>query len=89
MSPWFSQGWTAVELARSRTVKVLFKGERGPLLKDLDEDILCKPRTERHAARRRIIHRLRTQTVTRVDDLLCILRCRYTSWSKDIAIIAS
>lgn len=28
MSPWFSRGWTAVELAMSRKVKVIFKGPR-------------------------------------------------------------
>jgi hypothetical protein len=42
MSPWFSRGWTSLELAKSRKVKVLFKGTYSPLIKDLDEDILAK-----------------------------------------------
>jgi hypothetical protein len=39
MSPWFSRGWTSLELAKSRRVKVIFKGS---LIKDLDEDILAE-----------------------------------------------
>lgn len=42
MSPWFSRGWTALEMANSRKVKVIFKGRYGPLIKDLDEEILAK-----------------------------------------------
>jgi hypothetical protein len=40
MSPWFSRGWTALELGRSHTVKVIFKGRHGLVLKELDHDIL-------------------------------------------------
>ncbi|KAI2618341.1 hypothetical protein GGR54DRAFT_630991 [Hypoxylon sp. NC1633] len=40
MSPWFSRGWTALELAKSRKVKVIFQGRCGLLIKDLDEEIL-------------------------------------------------
>lgn len=43
MSPWFSRGWTSLELAKSYKVKVLFKSNsHGPVIKDLDEDILAK-----------------------------------------------
>ncbi|KAL3712777.1 hypothetical protein TMatcc_001479 [Talaromyces marneffei ATCC 18224] len=37
LSPWFSRGWTVLELARSTRVKVIFNGN---VIKDLDEDIL-------------------------------------------------
>ncbi|KAL4928127.1 uncharacterized protein BDV17DRAFT_291874 [Aspergillus undulatus] len=43
MSPWFSRGWTALELVRSGKVKVMFKGS---VIKDLDEDILSKSETD-------------------------------------------
>ena len=43
MSPWFSRGWTALELTNSRKVKVVFKGPHGGLIiRDLDEEILAK-----------------------------------------------
>lgn len=38
MSPWFTRGWTALELAKSGVVKVVFKDS----IKDLDKDILHK-----------------------------------------------
>lgn len=95
MSPWFSRGWTALELSKSRKVKMIFKGQHGPIIKDLDEDILDKeiiskerkansPRTEAS----RIIRRLRTE-ITTLNDLLIVLSPRYTSWPEDIATIAA
>lgn len=48
LSSWFTRGWTALELLSSRRVKVLFKNPQpgsdkdGPLIKDLDDDILAK-----------------------------------------------
>ncbi|KAF9771026.1 hypothetical protein IL306_011349 [Fusarium sp. DS 682] len=88
MSPWFSRGWTAVELANSRKVKVIFRGPCGPLIKDLDEEILANrgetgPRKEASD----IIKNLR-KGITVLDDLLTVLGPRHTSWPKDIAIIS-
>jgi hypothetical protein len=43
LSPWFTRGWTAVELAMSKSIEVLFKNPNGdtmPLIKDLERDIL-------------------------------------------------
>ena len=42
-SPWFTSGWTALELIMSKMIKVLFKGlnELEPVIKNLDEDILA------------------------------------------------
>jgi ankyrin repeat protein len=66
MSPWFSRGWTALELAKSKTVKVAFKGNgKGngkPDIKDLDEDILIRDETsdlKRHEIASGVMSRLR------------------------------
>lgn len=89
MSPWFSRGWTALELAKSRKVKVIFKGPRGLLVKDLDEEILAKegdpnsPRKEASLIIRNLRHRS-----TSLNGLLAALGPRHTSWPKDRAIIS-
>ncbi|KAJ6031165.1 hypothetical protein N7540_001897 [Penicillium herquei] len=90
MSPWFSRGWTALELANSRKVKVIFKGPSGPVIKDLDEEILAKT-DERDGPRKeasRMIQSLRKE-ITSLNDLLTVLGPRYTSWPKDLAIISA
>lgn len=90
MSPWFSRGWTALELLKSPRVKIIFKGPNGPLIKDLDEEILAKesdpdgPRKEASHIIRRLRHRIMT-----VNDLLSVLKSRSTSWPKDIHVIAA
>ncbi|KAJ6083694.1 hypothetical protein N7467_007829 [Penicillium canescens] len=90
MSPWFSRGWTALELSKSRKVKIIFKGFGSPIIKDLDEEILAKddepdsPRKEASC----IIKNLR-RDITTLNDLLTLLSSRYTSWPKDIAIISA
>ena len=89
MSPWFSRGWTALELAKSRKVKVIFKGPYGPLIKDLDEEILAKegdPSSPRKKASK-IIEKLRNK-ITTLNNLLTVLSQRYTSKPKDRAIIS-
>ncbi|KAH7303476.1 hypothetical protein B0I35DRAFT_455191 [Stachybotrys elegans] len=74
MSPWFSRGWTAVELAQSRKVKVIFRGPSGPIIKDLDEQILAKD-DESNGPRKaasQIIQNLR-KGITNLDHLLAVL----------------
>lgn len=94
MSPWFSRGWTALELAKSRKVKVLFGGPNAPLIKDLDEEILKVNTAEEtevsspHRNASNIIRKLRNTEIKEIDDLLTVLGSRYTSWPKDIAIIS-
>ncbi|KAL8668846.1 MAG: hypothetical protein Q9168_006543 [Polycauliona sp. 1 TL-2023] len=90
MSPWFSRGWTALELAKSRTVKVLFKKDDGLILKDLDEDILGSRniRTQRHKVLANAIGQLRDEQITDLDRLLTVLGPRHTSWSRDVTLIA-
>jgi hypothetical protein len=69
---------------------VIFKGQRGPIIKDLDEEILGKddepdgPRKEASW----IIRNLRKDLAT-LNDLLTVLGSRYTSWPKDIASISA
>lgn len=90
LSPWFSRGWTALELARSRRVKVLFKGPEGPVIKDLDEDILSKiDKTTHfsHWAGSEIIQNLR-KGISDLNGLVRVLRPRHTSWPKDMAVIS-
>ena len=90
MSPWFSRGWTSLELAKSQKVKVVFKGTHGPLIKDLDEDILAKAKdsSERHQIASDAIAKLRGKKIIEVNDLLTILGPRHTSWPRDLAIIS-
>ncbi|KLP05965.1 Uncharacterized protein LW94_10017 [Fusarium fujikuroi] len=105
MSPWFSRGWTALELANSRKVKVIFKGPYGShVIKDLDEEILCNddaedlPRREATA----IIKLLRVAVErnsrdndtdsgykSNLNNLLMVLGSRHTSWPKDMALISA
>ena len=98
MSPWFSRGWTALELAKSRKVKVVFKGSYGPVIKDLDEEILAKDldqdiltkdnNTKSPRQNATVIIKHLRKGITTVDELLTSLGTRYTSWPKDQAIIA-
>jgi hypothetical protein len=91
-SPWFTRGWTALELIMSNIVKVLFKGpnELEPVIKDLDKDILAHDPSRCSRARwiaSTIIRRLR-QPVRNVTDLMAVLKPRSTSWPHDRMIIA-
>ncbi|KAF2962977.1 hypothetical protein GQX73_g10591 [Xylaria multiplex] len=93
LSPWFTRGWTALELRMSNRVKVLFKGSNSanPVIKDLDHDILAKdPRmvSRAHWLASSMISRLRTATINYIDDILAILRPRSTSWVRDRTVIA-
>ncbi|KAI0856774.1 hypothetical protein F4860DRAFT_392215 [Xylaria cubensis] len=93
LSPWFTRGWTALELRMSNRVKVLFKGtsSANPDIKDLDDDILAKdPGTvsRTHWLASLMISRLRSATIEYIDDVLAILRPRSTSWVRDRTVIA-
>lgn len=81
LSSWFTRGWTALELAKSQKVKVIFKD----CIKDLDEDILGKAGDIPAAA---VIRNLRTSGISGIEDLIRTLGPRYTSWPSDRAIIA-
>jgi len=82
MSPWFSRGWTSLELAKSHKVKVVFKGPSGrPLIKDLDEEILAENEnlSTCHGIATKAIRNLRSKGIIGVNDLLTVLRPRYAS----------
>ncbi|KAK0712350.1 hypothetical protein B0T26DRAFT_676825 [Lasiosphaeria miniovina] len=93
LCPWFTRGWTALELIMSKAVKVLYKNpvEGGePLIKDLDEEILATDParcTRAHWIASTIIRRLRRE-ISNVSDLAAILKPRSTSWARDRMVIA-
>ena len=94
LSPWFSRGWTALELLLSKRVFVLFRqGDDGYILKDLDQDILAKHRflhSHAHWIATEAVKRLRhaSHTFESACDLLSVLQARNTSWKRDVKIIA-
>ncbi|RYP38859.1 hypothetical protein DL767_002421 [Monosporascus sp. MG133] len=93
LSPWFTRGWTALELAMSADVKVIFKGSdpTKPDIRDLEAEILARdPSTASHThwLASSVIRRLRSP-IRSLSDLLAILRPRSTSWARDRTLIAS
>ncbi|KAF5706047.1 heterokaryon incompatibility protein [Fusarium globosum] len=87
MSPWYSRGWTALELAQSHKVKILFKENNDTrVIKDLDVDILAKA-PENHATAN-AIRKLRHASIDDFGTLLAILGARDTSKPRDVPIIS-
>jgi hypothetical protein len=73
ISSWFTRGWTALELAKSRKVKIIFKDA----IKDLDKDILRATDSSHFAAM--AIRDLREYRISGIEKLLTTLGPRYTS----------
>lgn len=88
LSPWFSRGWTALELARSNKVKIIFKDRDDFVLKDLDDDLLANAHTARHRLLSALIDDFRKRIID-VNQLLKALQPRYTSWPRDKPNIAA
>ena len=93
LSPWFTRGWTALELLLSKKVLVLFRQGNGYILKDLDQEVLVQHRflqSHAHCIATDAVKRLRhaSNTFESTSNLLSVLRARYTSWSRDQSIIA-
>ena len=92
-SPWFTRGWTALELIMSKTVLVIYKGSDGrPVVKDLDNEVLAKDAsqcTRAHWIASSIIRRLRNRDIQNISDLMAILKPRTTSWERDLMVIAA
>ncbi|KAL8797882.1 MAG: hypothetical protein Q9195_000234 [Heterodermia aff. obscurata] len=93
LSPWFSRGWTALELSVSRSVKVLYRDPQnlgGYVVKDLEDDVLSHREFEslgQEAASfiiRNLLGRPRT-----LLDLITILSTRSTTWNRDRMAIAA
>lgn len=96
LSPWFTRGWTAVELMVSRSVKVLFKdpdGGAAPIVKDLEKDVLANQCTCSlgHLIASSIIRSLRTAATANrsLERLIQILKTRSNSRSRDRVVIAA
>lgn len=93
LSPWFSRGWTALELNQSKRIKVLYKNpddssEELYVIKDLIEDILPTAyATQGHKYAAAIILRI-MEPIFSVNDIIAILKTRSTSWPRDRIIIA-
>ncbi|KAI9147082.1 ankyrin repeat protein [Paramyrothecium foliicola] len=90
MSPWYSRGWTSLELAKSHKVKILFKAKNDEYtLKDLDVDILDEiPSSSRYHDTAESIRKLRGASVQSFGDLLGVLGHRDTSKPRDMPIIS-
>ncbi|EFR00535.1 hypothetical protein MGYG_03539 [Nannizzia gypsea CBS 118893] len=90
LSPWFSRGWTALELAKSLRVKVIFKGTEGPVIKDLDYDILANINKTTHPSHWTACQMIRDlrKGISDLNGLVNTLRHRHTSWPKDMAVIS-
>ncbi|KAK5662254.1 hypothetical protein OQA88_8159 [Cercophora sp. LCS_1] len=90
MSPWYSRGWTALELAKSHKVKILFKARNEHhVIKDLDIDILDQvPPDSPYLPAAKAISKLRSAKVQNLGDLLSILAPRDTSKPRDVPIIS-
>ncbi|KAF3204877.1 hypothetical protein TWF679_009549 [Orbilia oligospora] len=89
ISPWFSRGWTALELAKSLKVKIIF---RDNVIKDLDEDILSEVKSSTQEHDKIVFERiqnLRERAITSIDQLLGVIGSRNTSWPRDVAIISA
>lgn len=92
LSPWFTRGWTALELAMSREVSVLYKHPsdgQGLVLKRLHGTIIPDGATsleQRIVAR--LIQRIRDPRPS-LFDLLKVLSCRVTSWAQDRSTITA
>ncbi|KAJ6035964.1 hypothetical protein N7540_000243 [Penicillium herquei] len=92
ISPWFSRGWTALELKISQNVEVIFKGRDGLIIKNIDRDILGGEGSLSVAPEgqitREILKRLRQDKISQVNDLVAILGSHYISWPRDTAILS-
>ncbi|KAI3330278.1 hypothetical protein F4824DRAFT_347098 [Ustulina deusta] len=99
LSPWFSRGWTSLELHISQEVVVLFASDRArannsddsntvviqPLSKILLKHPALSPRAHWVAAV--LINKVWRNRIERVSQILEILHPRGTSWPSDIKLI--
>ena len=93
LSPWFTRGWTALELFFSKRVFVFFRQGDGFIVKDLDREVLAQHRfldSHAHWIATDIVKRLRHagRTFNSAGGILSVLQARYTSWSRDQSIIS-
>lgn len=95
LSPWFSRGWTALELMVSRNVKVIFRdplNKEGYVIKDLETEVLAQHPaycSRGHWIASGLIRDLRNKKVKSLTSLSRILKTRSTSWPRDRFVIAA
>ncbi|ERF71390.1 hypothetical protein EPUS_07418 [Endocarpon pusillum Z07020] len=93
LSPWFTRGWTALELSMSKRVKVIFRDPEDhskQVLKDLQDDVFAEPTHYSrlgHSIASGLIQRVQGEQPS-LSDLLTVLRTRTTSWQRDRMAIA-
>ena len=92
LSPWFTRGWTALELSTSQSVKVLYRHPTRPdeyVIKDLDHDILVRGFSRLGLwVATSLIQRLRGKQPSMLELFKC-LGTRVTSWPRDRICIAA
>jgi hypothetical protein len=96
LSPWFTRGWTALELVMSKKVVFLFRSPRpkdsGPAQIHLDSILAKNPASSSqiHWMVSCMIRRLckSAEPTHHIRDILIILKPRATSWIRDRAVIA-
>ena len=96
LSPWFTRAWTALELKMSQRDKVWViyqdpKDSSQSVIKNLDTDVLAHHPAysfRGHWVASSLISQLREQQFNSIGDILKVLRTRYTSWSRDLVIVA-
>ncbi|EHY57752.1 hypothetical protein HRR83_005337 [Exophiala dermatitidis] len=97
LSPWYTRGWTAVDLAASNSVKVLFGNpddKKGPpVIKDLETEVLATlPRCSLgHFTASFIIRDLWgiIKDHRKLSNLVRTLGTRSNSWSRDRVLVAA
>ena len=93
LSPWFTRGWTALELLLSKRVFIIFRQGDGYILKDLEKEVLANHRllhSHAHWVATDAVKCLRyaNNSFGSASKLLSVLQSRHTSWSRDQSIIA-
>ncbi|KAL4734762.1 hypothetical protein BDV11DRAFT_197557 [Aspergillus similis] len=95
LSPWFTRAWTALELALSHDVWVIFKdpcNKNKRVIKNLRSDILATDRiscSRSHLIASDVIDAVWKQKFDSISSILSVLKTRSTSKARDKLIIAA
>lgn len=95
LSPWFTRAWTALELALSRDVWVIFKDpckKNKKVIKNLRSEILATDRiccSRSHLIASDVIDAVWRQKFDSISSILSVLKTRSTSKTRDKLIIAA
>ncbi|OJJ08122.1 hypothetical protein ASPVEDRAFT_89353 [Aspergillus versicolor CBS 583.65] len=95
LSPWFTRAWTALELALSHDVWVIFKdpcNKNKRVIKDLRSEILAIDRvscSRSHLIASDVVDSVWRQKYDSISSILSVLKTRSTSKARDKLIIAA